>query len=50
MTDEEILKFSENYFDENFVEYDELGNEVIDFIATKENLIEFTRAILENAK
>lgn len=47
MTDEKIIELAQTYFEEDFVEYDELDNEVINFITSKENLLQFAKAIYE---
>lgn len=47
MTDEKIIELAQTHFEEDFVEYDELDNEVINFITSKENLLQFAKAIYE---
>ncbi len=47
MTDEQIIELAQTHFEEEFVEYDELNNEVINFITSKENLLQFAKAIYE---
>ena len=48
MTNEDILKLAQTHFEEDFVEYDELDNEVINFITSKENLLKFALLIHED--
>lgn len=48
MTNTEILELAKTYFEESFVEYDEDDNVVVDFIASKENLLKFALAIHED--
>jgi len=46
MTDERILELAEYYnMQENFVEYDRLGFEVIDCIFPKDNFFQFTKSL-----
>jgi hypothetical protein len=46
MTDEQILNLAEEFnFQERFIEYDRLGFEINEYIASGENLIEFALAI-----
>ena len=47
ITDEEILELATSYFEKDFVEYDRLGFEVVNFITTKEDLFEFARQIFQ---
>ena len=47
ITNEEILELAGHYFEEDFVEFNEQGLEVINLITTKEELCNFAREIFQ---